>query len=101
MNEKRMRKNRDGDTLGEKVKNYLEKLKKKDVSKLINDAFYELVHEQGVPFQIKRTNLLRDDPTYKKTDGEQVSPLKINRMINVPDEKHARSMELRAAAHEE
>jgi hypothetical protein len=50
MNEKRMRKNRDGDTLGEKVKNYLEKLKKKDVSKLINDAFYELVNEQGVPF---------------------------------------------------
>lgn len=50
MNDKRMRKNRDGDTLGEKVKNYLEKFKKKDVSKLINDAFYELVHEQGVPF---------------------------------------------------
>jgi len=31
----------EGATLGEKVENYLEKLKTKNVSKLIIDSFYE------------------------------------------------------------
>ena len=36
-----MRKKKDGDTLGEKIENYLEKLKKKEVAQMINDAYYE------------------------------------------------------------
>jgi hypothetical protein len=40
-NDERMRKKKEGDTLGEKIENYLEKLKKKEVSQLIEDAFYE------------------------------------------------------------
>jgi hypothetical protein len=39
-NEERMRKKKEGDTLGEKIENYLEKLKKKEVSQLIEDSFY-------------------------------------------------------------
>jgi len=31
-NEERMRKNKDGETLGEKIENYLDKLKQKEVS---------------------------------------------------------------------
>jgi hypothetical protein len=38
-NDEKMRK-REGATLGEKVENYLEKLKVKNVSKLVTDSFY-------------------------------------------------------------
>ena len=45
-----MRKKRDGDTISIKIENVLEKLKKKKVTNLITDAFYELKFEGGVPF---------------------------------------------------
>ena len=63
-----MRKKKEGDTLGEKIQNYLEKLKKKDVSQLIEDAFYERVHENGIPFYVRKTDVLRDMKILKSND---------------------------------
>ena len=56
-----MRKKKEGETLGEKIENHLDKLKKKHVSQLLSDAFYEKVHENGIPFYVRSTNLLRDE----------------------------------------
>lgn len=39
-NKERMRKKEEGDTLGEKIENVLERIKKKNVSQLIGDSFY-------------------------------------------------------------
>lgn len=50
LNDELMRKKRDGDTISIKIENVLEKLKKKKVTNLITDAFYELKFEGGVPF---------------------------------------------------
>lgn len=86
-NDALMRKKKDGDTLGEKIENVLEKLKKKRVTNCIDDAFYQLKFENGIPFYVRGTNLLRDHPTYKKdAQGEQVK-LNLNRTLNVVDEQ--------------
>jgi hypothetical protein len=91
-NEERMRKKKEGDTLGEKIENHLDKLKKKHVSQLVSDAFYEKVHEDGVPFYLRRTNLLRDEKSFKKTDENQSEPINTNRMLNVADEDLVQSL---------
>lgn len=44
-NKERMRRKEEGDQLGEKIENVLERLKKKNVSQLIGDCFYEQVFE--------------------------------------------------------
>ena len=38
-NEKRMKKNKEGETLGERIENYLEKLKKRAVSTLLDGSY--------------------------------------------------------------
>lgn len=40
---------REGATLGEKVENYLDKLKNKEISKLNNDNFYQEENYKGIP----------------------------------------------------
>ena len=70
-----MRKKKEGDTLGEKIENYLEKLKKKEVAQLINDAYYEQVYEGGIPFYLRRTNVLRDMSIPKKEKRMKNLPL--------------------------
>lgn len=69
-NEERMRKKKEGDTLGEKIENFLEKLKKKEVSQLVTDSFYELTYESGIPFQVRKTNTLKDMTFSKKIKVE-------------------------------
>jgi cell shape-determining protein MreC len=64
-NEERMRKKKDGDTLGVKIQNLFERMKKKDVSQLIGDSFYSQEFEEGIPFYARRTNLLRDMKVHK------------------------------------
>lgn len=57
---------------------------KKQVVKLIDDAFYAEEYDGGVPFYVRRTNLLRDfsDQSERK--------LNQNRTKNIPDtEKEA------------
>ena len=39
----------------------MEKVKTKNVISHINDIFFESVEEQGCQFQLRRTNLQRDD----------------------------------------
>lgn len=56
-----MRKRKHGMTLGEKITAHLEKVKKKNVISIIGDSFFEKVEEQGCLFQLRRTNLQRDD----------------------------------------
>lgn len=90
-NEERMRKKKEGDTLGEKIENYLEKLKKKAVSQLIDDAFYEPTHDMGIPFYIRKTDMLRDQPIARKfKDDEEEQILMANRTVNIPDELQIR-----------
>jgi hypothetical protein len=52
-----MRKKQDGFTLGEKVEKQLEKIKKKEIVSLIDDAFYSEETEKGTIFHVRRTNL--------------------------------------------
>ena len=82
-----MRKKEEGDTLGEKIEHVLERLKKKNVSQLIGDCFYEQVYEQGIPFYVRTTNLLREEKAFKKNkEGDTNELMHVNRTINVPDE---------------
>lgn len=91
-----MRKKKDGDTLGVKILNHLERMKKKGVSQLIEDSFYTQETQDGIPFYTRRTNLLRD---MKVTKEETV--LNVNKTINVPDEMQQRQKELKETALEE
>jgi len=77
-----MRKKKEGDTLGEKIENYLEKLKKKEVSQLIEDSFYERVYENGIPFYLRKTDMLRDMKIMKSDDV----PVNVNKTMQVIDE---------------
>lgn len=90
-NEERMRKKKEGDTLGEKIENYLEKLKKKEVSQLIEDSFYERVHESGIPFYLRKTDMLRDMKIMKSDDV----PVNVNKTMHVIDEMLLRQEELK------
>ena len=67
--------------MGEKIEKYLQKdyksKEKKQVVKLIDDAFYAEEWDGGLPFYVRRTNLLRD------FSGS--SDLNHNRTKNVPD----------------
>lgn len=45
-----MRKKHNGETLGEKIENHLEKKKKQEVAQLVGDSFYNECYEQGIPF---------------------------------------------------
>ena len=88
-NEARVRKQKDGETLGERIESYLEDLKKKKVSQLIDDAFYEEIHEDGIPFRVRKTNLLRDVKVEKKladSKAEKGEHLQINKTLDIPDD---------------
>ena len=89
-----MRKKKEGDTLGEKIQNYLEKLKKKDVSQLIEDAFYERVHENGIPFYVRKTDVLRDMKILKSDDVA----VNVNKTMQIVDEMLLRQEELKESA---
>ena len=73
--EERMRKLA-GQTLGEKILAEVGKKPKKNVTNLITDSFYHMEIEQGIPFYVRRTNVLRDAAFPKLT---------AKRVYNVPD----------------
>lgn len=96
-NDDRIRKNKDGESLQEKIENHLTKQKKKKVAELIDDAFYEEYVEKGILFKVRRTNVLRDMPVVKKIeqdDDDKKVKLNINKTLNVPDEELKRHMEM-------
>lgn len=57
----------ESETLGEQIEAFLLKKSKKNVQNLINDNFYNMEIEQGVPFYVRRTNVLRDAANTKFT----------------------------------
>ena len=89
-----MRKKKEGDTLGEKIQNYLEKLKKKEVSQLIEDAHYHRVHENGIPFYLRKTDVLRDMKIMKSDE----QPVNVNKTMQIVDEILLREEELKVQA---
>lgn len=64
-----MRKKKEGDTLGEKIEKQLGKISKKKVAQLIDDAFFRQEIENGIPFQVRRSNFLRTNPQSKLPYG--------------------------------
>ena len=82
-----MRKKREGDTLGEKIMKALGKVNEKEVSLHIDDAFYLKEVEGGLPFQVRRTDLLRE----KAKKG-----LSFGRCYDIPDEMELRANHLAA-----
>mmetsp|Transcript_15670 Transcript_15670/g.24025 ORF Transcript_15670/g.24025 Transcript_15670/m.24025 type:complete len:141 (-) Transcript_15670:1199-1621(-) len=96
-----MRKKKEGDTLGEKIEATLEKIKKKKVSQLLDDCFYEEIFEKGIPFKLRRSNFLRDLSVDKENDDGEVKKIHINKTMNVIDELLQRQEELAEVAEVE
>lgn len=72
-----MRKKEKGDTLGEQIlKNMKEAIDNKTAN-IIDDAFYQEQIESGLPFQVRRTDYLRDKP---------MKGLDFARYHDIPDE---------------
>lgn len=83
-----MRKKTEGDTLGEKIEKELEKIHKKKISFQIDDAFFNIEKEEGLPFYCRRTNYLRPN---------NLGDYKFGRYFDIPDEVQIRQDVLKAA----
>ena len=59
-----------GATLGMKINAHLGKIGKKNVVSHIGDSFFEPCEEQGTIFQLRRTNLQRDNGRTLNIDDE-------------------------------
>lgn len=90
--EERIRAATKGDTLSQKIFKQMDKLSKRDVQNIINDAFYNEEDDMGAPVFVRRTNYLR---------GEHQKPLKFGRVHNIPDEMLAQNLEMERVAEEE
>lgn len=95
----KLKQKKEGEMLGEKIENYLEKLKKREVSQNITDAFYDQFTEKGIPFYLRKMNLLRDMPSYKKNQDESIK-INSNKTLNIPDELLERQLHLKMEADE-
>lgn len=91
-NDEKMRKKKDGDTLGEKIEKALNKISKKKVTELIDDAFYSVELQGGIPFQVKRTDTYRSKTKLKLNYG---------RTYDIIDEELVRNREIQKEAEEE
>lgn len=91
-NDEKMRKKKDGDTLGEKIEKALNKISKKKVTELIDDAFYSVELQGGIPFQVKRTDTYRSKTKLKLNYG---------RTYDIIDEELVRNREMQKEAEEE
>lgn len=80
-----MRRRKQGMTLGEKITHHLERVVHRDVISQITDSFFERVEEQGSIFQLRRTNLQRND----------------GRTLNIVDEIEIEERETREKQEEE
>ena len=71
----------------------MEKVKTKNVISHINDIFFESVEEQGCQFQLRRTNLQRDDGrTLNIVDEIEVEEL-TSRLEQIEEEKKDQNFE--------
>lgn len=93
-----MRRKTQGDTVCEKIDKAIDKTMKTKVSQGINNAFYELTFEAGLPFHVRRSNfLVEQELKAKRQDGEK-GPLHINKFINSKDETVEIEKDLKAEA---
>lgn len=101
-NEERITKMKDGESMAERIEIYMDKVKKKKVAQLIDDCYYEEHIEKGVPFQVRRSNFLRDMPVSKKPEKHEEEKeeynLNLNKTLNVPDEVLKREVAMEQAA---
>ena len=70
---------------------------------MIDDCFYEESVEKGVPFQVRRSNFLRDMPVKKKPEKDEEEKeeeivLNLNKTLTIPDDELKRQQEMEAAA---
>lgn len=56
-----MRARKHGLTLKQKIEHNFEKIKKRDLISHIGESFYAPVEEKGLVWQLRRTNLQRDN----------------------------------------
>ena len=63
---------------GEVIENKMNLPPKKNVTKLIDDSFFKTELDKGIPFHVRRTNLLRKEANKKFT---------AKRTHNVPDKE--------------
>lgn len=54
---------KEGLTLGEKIEEELNEVKKKNLVSHIDDAFYKEEHERGCQFFVRRTDLMKEKRT--------------------------------------
>ena len=67
----KMRKLHEGDTLMEVLQKQMDENQDKNVQQQILDSQYELVFENGITFNVRRTNLLRDQKICVKKEDKQ------------------------------
>ena len=68
-----MRKNREGETMGEQIMNYINSLREKRLALLIDDAFYEQTNEKGIFFYLRKHDNLRDIKFLRSIEDEKKS----------------------------
>ena len=81
-----MRFRKHGETLGQNINSYLQSIKKKKLISHIGDSFFRPTEENGSIFQLRRTNLQRDDG---------------GRTLNIEDEIEVEAAAIRVAREEE
>jgi hypothetical protein len=54
---------------------------------MVADSFYEEIYENGVAFHVRRTNILRDMPAFKKQKESDDIKLNMNKTLTVADER--------------
>ena len=84
--EEKMRFRKHGETLGQNITSYLQSIKKKKLISHIGDSFFRPTEENGSLFQLRRTNLQRDDG---------------GRTLNIEDEIEVEAAAIQAAREEE
>ena len=80
-----MRRRNQGMTLNEKIIHHNSKIGKKNVTCHIGDSFYQLTEENGIIYQLRRTDLQRDE----------------GRSLNIVDEIEVEQAEYLATQEEE
>ena len=81
-----MRFRKHGETLGQNIESHLQAVKKKKLISHIGDSFFRPAEENGSLFQLRRTNLQRDDG---------------GRTLNIEDEIEVEAAAIRVAREEE
>jgi len=81
-NDERMRKKRDGYTIGERIQEELKAVQNKNACNLITDAFYKTEIESGINFYVRRADFLKKE----YSNNEFSKSVGFGRLHDIPDE---------------